>query len=482
MKFKLNSQIAPSHMLLSLIASLGFCSSPVLVLAQEHAGHTQIPTLKPDLPRLGRAQEKPTKRVYTIAELEQMALEKNPTLAQAEAEIRTATAKQKQSGLYPNPTIGYTGEEIRGGSFGGGQQGFFISQTLVTGGKLRLNRNIFDEEIKISHLESEEQRLRVMNGVHLAYYRVLAAQEMLDARRDLVHIASDSVKTAKQLRNIGQADDAEILQAEIEEQQMLMSVALQENSLRQAWRELAAVIGNSTLEEGIVAGNFEKDLPALDEQQVLNQLLHESPTAKIAQSWIGRADAVVTREKREPVPDIQLRAGMQNNRELLEPTLRRVGWQGFAEIGIQLHIFNRNQGTIAAAQEQATRARKEANRVELVLRERFASVLESYHNARIMAERYRSEMLPRAQKAYELRLQTHGSMLTSYPQVLAAQRALFQMQTAYIAALDSQWMYSITLRGLLLIDALEAPARPGEVDLPIRETNVPVSPRIAPRM
>ena len=65
-----------------------------------------------------------------------MAAETNPTLRQAEAEIRAAKARQQQAALYPNPSIGYTGDEIRGGSIGGGKQGFFVQQTIVTGGKL----------------------------------------------------------------------------------------------------------------------------------------------------------------------------------------------------------------------------------------------------------------------------------------------------------------------------------------------------------
>ena len=45
----------------------------------------------------------------TLAELEQMALSNNPTLAQAAAEIHAATGRKLQSGLYPNPTVGYLG-------------------------------------------------------------------------------------------------------------------------------------------------------------------------------------------------------------------------------------------------------------------------------------------------------------------------------------------------------------------------------------
>jgi len=448
----------------------------------EHMQHMgRIPILKPEFPRLGKSQENPPTPLVGLEELEQIALANNPTLRQAQAEIGTSKARQRQSGLYPNPRVGYTGEEIRGGSFGGGQQGFFVSQTLVTAGKLGLNRKIVGQEIRISEIEGEEQRLRVVNAVRLAYYRVLAAQEMLDMEKDLLRITQDTLKTTQQLRNIGQADDPEVLQAEVEVQRHEIAVATLEQTLRQAWRALAAMVGKPNLEMRTVAGYLDRDIPELDDEQIIQTLITESPAVHIARSLVDRWQAVVARERREPIPDIEVRGGLQRNGELLEPSGRRVGLQGFAEVGVQIPIFNRNQGTVEASRMQVERAQQEERRVELLLRERGAAFIDTYHSSRIMVERYRTQILPRAQKAYELTIQKYGLMLASYPQVLLTQRTLFQTQTEYIAALEGLWMNVITLRGLLLTDGLEAPARPGEVDMPVREINVPMAPRMMSR-
>ncbi len=94
-----------------------------------------------------------------------------------------------------------------------------------------------------------------------------------------------------------------------------------------------------------------------------------------------------------------------------------------------------------------------------------------------MAVEYRDEMLPRAKKAYGLMVNRYGQMLASYPRVLDAQRKLYELQIEYIAALESVWTNGIALQGYLLTDGLEAPARPGEVDRPVRETNVPMPER-----
>ena len=86
-------------------------------------------------------------------------------------------------------------------------------------------------------------------------------------------------------------------------------------------------------------------------------------------------------------------------------------------------------------------------------------------------------MLPRAKKSYTLMVEKYGLMLASYPRVLESQRKLFELQAEYIVALENVWTTGIALQGFLLTDGLEAPARPGEVDRPIRETNLPIPDR-----
>ena len=69
----------------------------------------------------GRAQTPASEQqTITLEELQQMALQKNPTFGQSAANIQAAEGRKKQSGLYPNLTVGYQGEQIRGGSFHGG--------------------------------------------------------------------------------------------------------------------------------------------------------------------------------------------------------------------------------------------------------------------------------------------------------------------------------------------------------------------------
>jgi outer membrane protein, heavy metal efflux system len=439
--------------------------------------HGMVPLVKPQYPEMGRAQQSAAGPLFTLEQAQKMAHDSNPTLRQAQAEIRAAQARTQQAGLYPNPALGYTGDEIRGGSVGGGKQGFFVQQTIVTGGKLAKSKEVFSSEAKLAEIEAREQQTRVESAVRIAFLRVLAEQERLDARRDLSQIAQNIAQSQRELFNTGQADESEVLDAEVDAQRMRMAERMQENSLREEWHSLAAVIGEPTLPLQTVAGDLEHGWPELNEEEAVEAIAKQSPAVQIAETAASRARAMLVRAQREPIPDIELRAGLEYNNETLGTVPWAKGWEGLGEASVQIPIFNRNQGNIAAARADSDRAIQERSRVALTLRDRAATVVDEYANARLMAMQYRDGILPTARKAYGLLTEKYGEMLASRPRVLESQRRLYDLQLEYITALEGVWTYGIALQGYLLTDGLEAPARPGEVDLPIRETNLPVPER-----
>jgi cobalt-zinc-cadmium efflux system outer membrane protein len=442
--------------------------------AQDHAHTEQHSDAPPQaiFPRMGRSQEN-APALFTLDSAQRMTAETNPTLRQAEDQIRASKARQHQAGLYPNPTVGYVGDEIRGGSVGGGKQGFFVQQTIVTGGKLSRSEEVYAKDLRIAEIEAEEQKLRVQDAVKTAFYRVLAAQELLDARRDLAKIEQQYTETQRRLFNSGQTDETELLDYEIDAQRMRLQVRMQENSLHEEWRSLAALMGRPDLPQSVLSGDLEHGWPELDENQIVEEIASKSPAVSIAEAGQLRAQSEIEQAKRLYIPDLQVRGGMEYNNDLLGAAPHAKGWEGLAEVSVQVPLFNRNQGNVAAAAQEVDRATLEKRRIALTLRSRAASVVDEYSSAKLMAMEYRDEILPRAKKSYSLMLQKYGEMLASPPRVIERQRKLYELYTQYIMALETVWSTGIALQGYLLTDGLEAPARPGDVDRPMRETNVP---------
>ena len=391
-----------------------------------------------------------------LEELEQMALASNPTLAQVQANLRVATGLARQASLYPNPTVGYYGDEIRGGYLGGGKQGGFVSQTIVLGGKLRAARRVADLQASQVETSGQIQRLRILNNVRALFYQVLAAQRLVEVRQNLATLAGDATQTSYQLGNVGQADRPDILQSEVEQQQASVNVRIAQQSLQASWRVLAAVAGKPGLPLARLEGDLDA-IPDLNYEEWVATTLRESPEVKLAQQAVESAEASLIQARKAPIPDLQFTGILAQNYEPLETTRKPIGLQGGAQIGVQIPIFNRNQGNAVAARGEIESTKQELVRLKLQLERDVASKFRDYDTARVIVQQYKTEMLPRAEQAYKLYQTNYQKMAAAYPQVLISQRTLFQLEADYILALDNAWQSSLVIRGFGLMDGLSQP-------------------------
>jgi cobalt-zinc-cadmium efflux system outer membrane protein len=164
--------------------------------------------------------------------------------------------------------------------------------------------------------------------------------------------------------------------------------------------------------------------------------------------------------KKAPIPDLQVTGVLAQNYEPLEITRKPTGLQGGAQIGVQIPIFNRNQGGVAAAKADIESAKQNLTRVKLQLQRELAGIFRDYSAARVLVRQYKAEMLPRAEQAYRLYQTNYQRMAGAYPQVLISQRTLFQLEAEYVQALGNAWQSALILRGFGLMDGLAEPLNP----------------------
>lgn len=426
-----------------LVLVMWFCASPLW--------SQQIPA--PELLQ-GVASRPPLKLKDFLA----MADRNNPTLREAEAIVRRSEAQARQAALYPNPSVGYEGDQIRGGSYGGGEQGGFVAQTIVLGGKLGLRRDIFEQQKQSDQIAAEAQVLRVHSGVTQMYYHALSAQQMVVLRGRLEGLANDALQTVHQLANVGQADSPDVLQTEVEAEQAAIDLTDAQRQFLERFNALAALAGNPSMQVAPLDAALDTP-PEIDAAHMVDTIVQQSPTVKEARQQVALAEARLKDARREVVPDLQLRAGEQANLEALpEAPGRKTGAQSFASVGIELPLWNRNQGNVRAAEADLEVARQEVTRTQLSLRQQAEALEQNYLSAKLEAERYRTALLPRARRAYELYLDKYQKMAQAYPQVLVSQRTLFELEVHYIDSLDRTWQNAIALQNFTLQGGLDHPA------------------------
>ena len=389
----------------------------------------------------------------TMADLEQLALTHNPTLVQAATFIEAARGKALQAGLPFNPTAGITGENIGTAGRAGEWTFFSLQQQIVTGGKLRLSRLKYEHEAELAEIQTHAQRLKVVNGLTAAYFDVLAAQRTVENHRRLAENAAEAETTTRQLVNVGQGNQQDLLQAEVEASQARVAVRNAETRLRQDWVHLATLVGVPDLPLQPLAGQLEPDGPAINRDEALARLLQESPELAFAVAKVQQDQTQLQRERREPIPNVTVRGGVGYNYETRNPT---------AQVGLSLPVpvFDRNQGTVRQATADLARSQAEVTRVQLDLQRRFADAFTRYQTAREEVENFRTEALPKARKAVELYEEQLKARRAAFPQVLVARRTVYQLNEEYNKSLTQFRRAEVEVRGLLLVDGLTAPSNP----------------------
>jgi cobalt-zinc-cadmium efflux system outer membrane protein len=381
----------------------------------------------------------------SLEQLEQLAFASNPAIAQAAARVAALRGRWVQVGLPPNPTAGYLGTEIANEGRAG-QQGGFVGQEFTTCGKLRLNRAIVSQEIEQAQQHLEALRLRVRTDVRRAFYAALIAQRRMELAEELVNASQQAVSASQELIEAQEIPQAGLLQTQVEQQNAVILSQTAANQQIAAWRELSAVVGTELPMHSLV-GDVSR-LPApLDWEEQLTRLTMSSPEVAIALANVGRTEAVLRRERVEPVPNVDTQVSVQYD-NATEDTITSV------TVGLPLPIWNRNQGAIRQAEAEVAEARRSVDRVQLNLKRRLAIAYQQYATARANAEAYATQILPKAKETFELVQRGYRLGELGYLDLLNAQRTYSQTNLAYLDALASLWLSWNEIEGLLLSDSL----------------------------
>lgn len=395
-----------------------------------------------------RASQLTTDGPLTLQDLQSLALEHSPILQHGAARMRAASGRHLQAGLYPNPILAYQGMEI-GNRGTAGQQGGFVRQQFVTAGKLERDQAVTASEYDAQHASYHAARERVLTDVRSHFYVTLIADERLTLSQRLLSIADDMLAATRKLSDGGRATENTLLQAEIEVAQARIVRDNAANAKTEAWARLAAVTGVPDLAASGLSGSIDTITNHGDSDAILDNLLTSHPLLEAAHARICKAQATIDRARVEPIPNIDFLGGARR----IQPTDSNAAT---AQVGIEIPLFDDNAGNIAAAEAELAAARAEARRIELRLRQSFATVYRQYANARQQAQRYRDEILPKAESSLELVRTGYAQGQTEYLTLLNAQQKFIEVNLAYVDSLEQLQLAAALVDGRLLSDSLAA--------------------------
>lgn len=385
-----------------------------------------------------------------VDEFVKIAVQQNPRLAKARFAIDAAQGRYIQAGLYPNPDLSANWDEIGDRTGPGGILTLpKISQPLVTGHKLSLAQKVVATEVDRSALAVMTERFSVIGTVRADFYDTFALQKRIEILTHLVQIADEAVKIGTTLLENKQIARLDLLTLEVERERFRADAEAAERELPAARRKLAAAVGDPRLPVGVIGGDFET-LPLYDANETQKVVLASHPEVRSAKLGVERAQAALNRAQAEPIPNVSVYSGYVRQYEFKSNDFT----VGFST---SIPVWNRNQGNIRAAQAEVGVAQQEVGRVENDLADRVATAFRVYASSRERAERYRADILPRANESYELSVRAFKGGQFEYLRVIQAQRAVAEARLEYNRSLGQAWKAAAELSGLLLQEAWPGP-------------------------
>lgn len=382
----------------------------------------------------------------TLADLIDLAVERNPRLAQVGWAVETARGRAIQSGLYPNPTISVIGDELGDVEGPGGiWTAPLVQQEIVTGNKLGLSKAAALKEVDQAALRVVSERYALFTNVRQNYWEVVTLQKRAEILGQLVLLAEKSVENANKLLKAGEGSELEVVQLEVDLERYRAEFDATNRSLPAAFRQLAASVGVDDLPDRKVNGDLEVPLPDYDLHHLRAYVLSIHPELRSAQIGVERAQLVLKRANVEPIPNVTIGAGYVRQNQN-----RSNDW--VFEVGVPVPLWNRNQGNILAAKAQVGEAISEVSRVQNELVGGLATSFGAYAAAKQRAERYKSTILPKADQSYKLALKGQKGGQFDYLRVLQAQRAVAEAQLEYLRSLGEAWRAASEIAGFMLED------------------------------
>jgi cobalt-zinc-cadmium efflux system outer membrane protein len=391
----------------------------------------------------------------SLEELESLALEYNPALAQAYAVVDSRQGRWVQAGLPPNPKIGYIGEDI-GDSDTIGSQGVFVQQQFIRGGKLGWSQAAAGAAIDQARADVASSRQRVLTDVRIGYIDFLIGSRRVQVAERLVEISNQAVRDTDELFRRGEVRRADSLRAEAEAG---TTIVLSKNAVTQrdaSWRRLALTVGIPSLSRPTMAADViqqrlnEAESTSIDREAAIQAIIASSPQLASLRSSVDQARNRLERAHVEAIPNVNVQLSLQYDHES-DSTV------GGIQIGMPIPYLNWNQGGIQEASASVSAASRAVDAKALDLQRQFEAVYMRYQNARTRVDQYNEPTNGILTKTEDvLRLTTLGYQAEEFNSIemFTAQRLFHQANLVYLEALQQLWVAAIEIEGLLLKDSL----------------------------
>jgi outer membrane protein, heavy metal efflux system len=411
----------------------------------------------PDFPSRSASDFLDPRQGITEDDLVIRALASNPTLAAQRQKIEMAKGDVTQAHLHKNPSLTLGGlQEVKGDDHAINVSGSLPLE--LYGRRARRTEVAQDKEDATQRSVADQERLlagevRTRFGEALGSIRnLMFVEQLLQVNRDFLQLMDDRVR-----EGATPPLDADETRVEVNR---IETMRIDDQAKAEiALLALKEAVGIDPGEPIRLKGVLELAPLSYDQKQLLQLAMDHRPDLAFQRANEVVANAELRSGKAMGKPDASIFGGYERpNMGFSVQAFDAAGnltpiRQAFNHVvfglNIDLPVFNRNQGTVAADTAAIQAARSQVAAVNLNLWHEVAQNLVRFNGAQARVERYRNGVRDQANHNLDVIRQTYSYGRTTLLDVIAEQRRYIDIETGYTDILLDAYAARIALEQAL---------------------------------
>lgn len=377
----------------------------------------------------------------TVDELVGRALAENPELKAVRLEVDAAAGRLQQAGLRPNPML-----EL------GGQKALSPDNNLSVGVSLPLDLNgrregriaVAEREIELKRRLVAERERQLRADVRMKAGELLAAERSLTVTDELLGLNRSALDLVGTRVRQGAAPSLDENLQLVEVNRLDASRQLAQSRVEVAAFQLRALAGMAPDAPLTVKGDLTAPPLSMDRAGT-QRAASDRPDVAAARAEAGMAGALVKKEQAEGRWDARVSVGYQRQdfgfplNGLTASGTQRPIQDVFHYFGggvsITLPVWNRNQGSVAAATAAALAAERRVEFAVLTAQQQIGAAFTQYEAAKRSLDIYERGVRDVSRRNLDVIRQAYQLGRGSLLDVIAEQRRYIEIENGYTEAL-----------------------------------------------
>ena len=343
----------------------------------------------------------------------------HPEMRRAQALIGAAHGVEIQAGLWPNPDLAadYLEEPDRKAAATVG-----VSQKFELGGKRQARVSAAAAEVFLAESQLRETWTDIRAAVKAACVRLAYTRQRNDILTRIAETDTERVQLADSLLQAGKLPENELLEAKLRHGRSLAAVKANAALLADARRQVKSAVGIApdAATPTFVCSIDVDGAPAAGFEELLALAERNSTALATARARTAVARARLNLARTQRWSDVSVGMGYRRSDYRLE----RPGVDHALLVGLKvdLPVWDRNQGNIAAGRDRITAARHGRQTAALTVAAQLSQLLAARRGWIDQETVLRDRVLPAAKRQLELAADAFGNGKTSKLKLLQRRR------------------------------------------------------------